>query len=543
MNKTKFGAWDARDEVGADCRTGAGGVGAGALAATRRRWLQAVLGGALVSRCGQAWGRAAGASANDAQGDVQSFRVKSVLELRGEVRLKAQGVQVARKDGKQLVARTAPVQCTSTLEFEEQYRVHPVDERTAGVQHFEEALSEITVDQHTTKTLLREPCREVVRLGTANGMLTAAPGAPLFAAERDLIEGTVTTMFIDQILTDREVAVTDKWDVNEAMVCRLLNLDAIQDGKLTVCLVDSDAAQAQLALQGQLTALVRDVATEIVLTGKAVLEREAGYVSWLALKIEETREIGEAEPGFKVQAQVRVRRARIEELSTGRSLEEALQDAPSRSAAALLQFQSDLGFYRFLADRRWSTYRDNGEEATLRFIVNNRLMAQCNVTNLVDFEAGRQLSLEGFQSDIRRLIANSGGEILEASERVSATSHRVLKIVASGNAEGVPIRWLHYHLSNDDGRRLSLVFTLDEDSLEAFAEQDSQIVDSLELLAWPRKLDSAALESATTESGAVDLGATETEPARPVPVRTESARPAAAPATRSSAKGTTKRSH
>jgi hypothetical protein len=302
-------------------------------------------------------------------------------------------------------------------------------------------------------------------------------------------------MFIDQILTDKEVSVGDKWNVESAVTARLFNLDGVQDGKLSVCLVDVDDTQAQLAIEGRLTASVRDVATEMQVEGKGVMDRKGGYVSWLALRIVETREIGEAEPGFEVTATMRLLRAPIEGLSSGRTLAQALKEVPSLSAASMLQFQSDHGYYRFLADRRWSTYRDNGEEATLRFIVNNRRIAQCNVANLVDFEAGRQLSLDGFQSDVKRLISKGGNEILEASEKISSASHRLLRIVVGGSVEGVPIRWIYYHISNDSGRRLTMTFTLDEDSLEAFAEQDHQLTDTLELLTWPSKLDPKLLES------------------------------------------------
>jgi hypothetical protein len=491
------------------------------LPSSRRQWLREAIGCAVaLGSLGSGVRRLVATEPTRVTAPAK-FRVRSVLELQGEVRLKAQGAAVTRQNGKQVAARTAPVQSKSTLDYDEEYRLADEDRESQGVQYFHEANSEITVDRHTTKTTLRDTCREIVRLGTATGLVTAAPAAPLFAAERDLVEGSLTSMYLDQILTDREVSIADKWVVDESMVCRLLNLDAIQEGKLTVCLIDSDQEKAQLQLEGKLTALVRDVTTELTLSGKAVLERQSGYVSWLALDVEETREIGEAEPGFKIQAQLRVLRAPIEALSSGRTIDDVLADAPSLAAASLLQFQSDVGFYRFLADRRWSTYRDNGEEATLRFIVNNRLAAQCNITNLVDYETGRQLSLEGFQADMRRVIGASGGEILEASEKLSSTSHRLLRIVAGGSVEGVPIRWIHYHVSNDTGRRLSLSFTLDEASLDAFEEQDSQVVSSFELMAWPTKLDAATLDADTRETDAAE-GVTEkstaTTPPAPSPV-------------------------
>jgi len=92
---------------------------------------------------------------------------------------------------------------------------------------------------------------------------------------------------------------------------------------------------------------------------------------------------------------------------------------------------------------------------------------------------------------------NTGGEILEASEKLTSTMHRMLRIVAAGSVEGVPIRWVHYHLSNDQGRRLAMAFTFDEESLDVFSDQDMQIVNSLELMAWPSKLDPKALEEST----------------------------------------------
>jgi len=468
--------------------------------ASRRQWLKAFI---ACGACGslEVFGRSSrsmAVGADPADGSsLETYRIRSVLELTGEVRLKAQGAVATRKNGKQLVARTAKVTSTSTLDYDEQYRLGVGDTESAGAQYYREATSEITVDQHTTKTVLREPCREIVKLGTARGLVSAAPANPLFAAERDLIEGSLTTMYLDQLLTDQEVTIADKWTVDDAMACRLLNLDAIHQGKLTVCLVDMDKEKAQLELKGELTASVRDVATELVIDGKAVMDRHAGYISWLAMQIDETREIGEAEPGFKIQAQLRVLRAPIESMISNRGLAEVLREVPNIEAANLLQFQSDLGFYRFLADRRWSTYRDNGEEATLRFIVKNRLVAQCNVNNLVDMDAGSQLSLEGYQADIQRLLANTGGELLEASEKLTSTSHRMLRIVAAGSIEGVPIRWVHYHLSNDEGRRLAMAFTFDEESLDLFGDQDMQVVNSLELLAWPSKLDRKALEEST----------------------------------------------
>lgn len=460
----------------------------------RRTWFAALLGTAMagLARGADPVRGSKTSKQNVSPKSLASFRVRSVLELQGEVRLKNQNGALERKNGKQLVARTAPVTATSTLDYDEQYGTGDGSDRC--VQYYHEANSEITIDSHVTKTVLRDNSREIVKFMAGAGMVTASPANPLFAAERDLVDGSLTSMFLDQILTQTDVAIGDKWNVDATAAARLLNLDAIHDGKLTVCLVDIDDKQAQLALEGTLSGSVRSVATEMVVEGKGVLDRKGGYVSWLALKIDETREIGEAEPGFHVVANLRVLRAPVENLTNGATLADAFDRLGDTDAASLLQFQSDKGFYRFLADRRWVTYRDNGEEATLRFIVGNRRVAQCNIANLIDYEAGRQLSLEGFQADVQRLNQKAGHDILETSERLTGTSHRMLRVTVGGTVEGVPIRWIYYHLSNDTGRRLTMTFTLDEESLDTFAEQDQQIASTMELMPWPSKLDPSKLE-------------------------------------------------
>jgi hypothetical protein len=424
-----------------------------------------------------------------------SFRVRSIIELNGEVHLKAQNDSATQIDGKPSIARRAPVESKSILDFDQQYVLGDDDPSTRGYMYFHEAHSKITIDRHTTETVLRDNCKEIVKLSTGRGIHPAGLNQPLFAAERELVNGAIDSMYLDQILTDKEVAIADKWIVDRVSAARLLHLDAILEGDLTVCLVDSDNDKAHLEVSGKVQAISGDVPTELRIKGKAVMDRKGGFVSWLAVQIDETRQIGEAKPGFEVSAQVKVLRAPIESMSSGRSLAQVWSEIPSPASAEFLQFQSDLGFYRFLADSRWSTYRDNGEEATLRYILNNRRVAQCNITNLVDFEPGQQLALEAYQADLERLASRTGRDILEATEQLTASQHRMLRVTMSGSIEGIPLRWIHYHISNDLGRRLALVFTTDESSLEIFSQQDSQIIDSLELLEWPKKLDANSLES------------------------------------------------
>ena len=428
--------------------------------------------------------------------ETGKFRIRVVSEVSGEIRLKSQLNDAKAKNGKLIAAKTASIKASSTLEYDEEFESSSSILQCRTYQHFREATSEIQIDRHVTKTLLREQCRDIVRFGSDQGLITACPDNPLFAAERDLIECPINSMFIDQLLTDREVNIADKWTIENEVACRLLNVDAIQDGKLVMCLVDAEESKAQLELNGTIAASVRQVPTTIVIEGKLLLDRTTGTISWFAVNMDETREISEAEPGFHVSAQVKILRSEIDAMVSGLTLNEVASRITNQEATNLLQFQSDLGYYRFLANRKWSTYRDNGEEATLRYVVNDRVLCQCNVTNMIDLEPGRQLSLEGFRSDVKAGLGSSLSEMVEGTERLTSNKLRMLRIVSRGSVQDVGILWIHYHLSNDSGRRAVLNFTLNESNMEAFSEEDAQIADSFELVNWPSKADEKTLDAA-----------------------------------------------
>ncbi len=432
------------------------------------------------------------------------FRIRAVLEINGEIRLKSQTNDATNKNGKAIAAKTAPIKASSTVDFDEQYETSTQLLDCKSYQHYHESSSEIQIDRHVTKTSLREQCRDIIRVGTDQGIVAACPNSPLFAAERDLIEGPINTMFLDQLLTEKKVNIADKWVIDSSVACRLLNIDAIQDGKLVMCLVGADEEKAQLEMEGTLSASVRQVPTVIKIEGKAQLDRKASYITWFAVNITETREISEAEPGFRIAAQLRILRSPIEAVTNGETLKTMSERLGPLESASMFQFQSDLGYYRFVANRKWSTYRDSGEEATLRYVVNNRVISQCNITNMIDYEPGRQLSLEGFQADVKNSVGKALTEVVEASERLSSNKLRLLRVVSRGGIQGVDIQWIHYHVSNDYGRRVVIAFTLNEANLESFAAEDAQIADSFELVNWPTKLDPTALETVSKQSPALE---------------------------------------
>jgi hypothetical protein len=119
---------------------------------------------------------------------------------------------------------------------------------------------------------------------------------------------------------------------------------------------------------------------------------------------------------------------------------------------------------------------ERGDLTVLRLVDRGDLIAQCNITPLAPLAKVQQLSMEGFQEDVKRVLGKNFEEMIEATEEVSESGLRALRVVVTGKVGELSIQWTYYHLSNDAGRRASLVFTLESSLLSRFAHIDRELI-------------------------------------------------------------------
>jgi len=469
------------------------------LQTTRRRWLASALAGAGIVAHTPFASLAAGAKVSVVASTMSKVtRVKSVLEVKGTVKLKNHRGKTGEDQ------RSAPIEAKSTLEYEEEYRfgLEPeTAEQDSAYQVYRIAELDNLIEKYPTKATLRESCRELVRKPISGEMATVCIDHPLTASEQDLVESPIATMYLEQLLPTRAIQIGDSWELDSEVAAKLLNLDVITSGTIKVTLIEADETIGQLALKGKLQGEVRSAETKIALEGKAKIDRKAGLISWVAVTFDEERAVSESEPGFKIQARLRVLREQIATISTGHTLAEMVARLDKANTVELVQFDSKLGAYTFVADRNWTTYSDTGVDATLRWVKKNRVVAQCTITNMTDMEPGRQLSIGGYQNDIQKALGKRFGQFLEADERLSQTSLRMMRIVTIGQVESVPVHWIHILLSNDAGRHLALAYSMNAASVEAFGTNDLRMAGSFEFTL--KQLPVAPEESKPDENKAV----------------------------------------
>ena len=240
---------------------------------------------------------------------------------------------------------------------------------------------------------------------------------------------------------------------------------------------------AIISLAGKVTGAIGGVSSDIELKGKLNFDLKQRAVTWLTLAYKENRAIGHAQPGFEVLTTLRmvsVPAKPIAELS-----DKALAGLSLKADAGqtLIELNSDSGGFQLAHDRRWSVMLERTDLTVLRLVDRGDLIAQCNITPRPPLAKDQQLSMAGFQDDVKRVLGNNFEEIVEATEETTESGLRVLRVVVAGKVGELAIQWTYYHLSDDAGHRASLVFTLESTLLERFAHIDRELIGNFRFLA------------------------------------------------------------
>jgi hypothetical protein len=162
------------------------------------------------------------------------------------------------------------------------------------------------------------------------------------------------------------------------------------------------------------------------------------------------------------------------------------------ASEALLDLTSESAGFQLAHDRRWQVMTEQHDVTVLRLIDRGDLIAQCNISPLPALGKGEQLTLEGFQDDVKRTLGKNFGQIIQASEELSDGGIRVLRVAVTGTAGDLPIQWTYHHLSDDHGHRAAIVFTIEATLVERFAKIDRELVGGFGFLADKQPTPAAA---------------------------------------------------
>jgi hypothetical protein len=343
------------------------------------------------------------------------------------------------------------------------------------VRSYQVASAKIRLRESEIANELRESRRTILVESNAQNATHSSPLGPLTREELELVESPASGLALEALLPTRTVKTGDQWQLGDSTAARLLGLEAISQQNIA-CKLDSIKENvAIVTLEGKVAGAIGGVSSDIELKGKLNFDLRQRAVTWLTLAYKENRAIGHAQPGFEVLTTLKLVTAPaqgVAELS-----DKSLAGLPLKTSASLtlIDLTSEAGGYQLIHDRRWQVMAEQHDLTILRLVDRGDLIAQCNLSRLPALAKGNQLSLEGFQEDVKRTLGKNFGQLVDGSEEAEG-GIRVLRVSATGSANDLPIQWMYYHLSDDHGHRMALVFTIENSLLERFAKVDRELV-------------------------------------------------------------------
>lgn len=306
---------------------------------------------------------------------------------------------------------------------------------------------------------------------------------PLARDELEVIDILGNSLLLDRLLPEEPVAIGATWKPEGKVIAALLGLDSAKRCDLQCTLKEVTKTVARVEFSGSVEGPVNDTKAKIELKGKYRFDLKNKRIDWFAMLTKEDRDASQVAVGFDVTVRLQVTIA--PNSSTPELTKEKLAALKFEPTPELneLRYESPRDRWQITYDRSWYLNSDNRDSAVLKLIREGTMTGHCKIASLQQREPKQMVSLEAFQEEIREAMGKNFGEFVEAKQSVNSAKHRVLRVVVHGVAHGksteVPIRWIYYHVADEQGRQVAITFTVEQELQERFAEADRAIVDSL----------------------------------------------------------------
>ncbi len=351
-----------------------------------------------------------------------------------------------------------------------------------SIRYYNSSYGNFNIEKGKTKASLAEQNRLIVaRLKSKPGqrIQMASVQDLLNQSELNLIKNPADPLTYAGLLRKKSVSPGEKWPADKNALANFLAVDRILFSDAKMMLKTATRSQARIYLLGQVDATVNDVGTNMKVSAVFDIDRKSSQVTQVRLNIDENREAGQVAPGFEGKSRVSVRIAadgRCEHLSTA-NLKKLTR---SRRIKQRLQWLSEAGKFALQYDPRWKMIASEKEAAVLRYIDDGDLMAQCNVVQLPSRPASKPLTLPEYRKEIEAIIrADKTAKLVSAKKIKTTNGHSALRVSVKGIEDGVPVKWIYYHVGADDGRRLTFIFTLEQEIADIFQPSDQRMVNGL----------------------------------------------------------------
>ena len=425
-----------------------------------------------------------------AQNDEYQLEIRSVHGEFQNVKCQIQyyGTVSIDNDGDENGANHLPLDVQARFDFDQQ--LSGTDTNLQAIRFYKLANGNIKAGKGQKKSKLDETNRYIVgRIKTnqnrQNLFQFASIGSMLNQSEYELLKHPADPLTLVNLINQR-AKVGETWDADPKRIGRFLALDRVISSNIKLKLKSVNNGIAKIQLFGDIRGEVDDVVTELETTGEITIDIQQKKAIATRLSFNQIRDPGQVAPGFEGQVKVDLQvksidyskdlsKSKISKIAKGNKIRQQFILSPEGSQFALIHAP------------QWRTIVSEPEAAILRYIDNGDLLAQCNIVQLPNRPADQPLKLAEFESEVKKMLGKSEVEIKSANKATTKNGLQALRVMVIGEESGVAVQWLYYHVSHTDGRRLTFVFTMEQDIADRFSTADQVLVNQLKFKPAPKR--------------------------------------------------------
>ncbi len=374
-----------------------------------------------------------------------------------------------------------PLVASAALSYRERRLLGPGTEAESfrSIRDYEQTQVDIDVGGQKSSSQLANALKLMVAQGRTDGVELYSLGGALTSNELDLIRSPADSLALIALLPAKPVGVGDKWTAPTWAFQMLTALDAVVKGELTCTLTSVEKQVARIKIDGKLEGAALSAVSEITVSGFYEYDLTQRCITQCDFTQVEKRGLGPVSPAFEFTARVRLlrRAAQIPGRIGDQKVVDAAVNEPQPSAR-FLRFESawNIGFEY---PRHWHLWRIHEKAAVFRLIDEGNFIAQCDLAPIAPAKPGEHLPEANFLRDIQQALGDRIKKI-NPGEVIAAPDRRYVYRVAVTGVEGErPLTWIFYLIADPSGRQASLSVTVDTPLVEALANRDRELLNTL----------------------------------------------------------------
>lgn len=376
---------------------------------------------------------------------------------------------------------------------------------TTAIRYYTKAESESTANDKPLKDSLPMVKRLIGVQTDSSGPILFSPEYTLSREELELINVPGNSAILGKLLPSEPVGLNQSWSPENHALAQCLGINAVNSHDVTGRITEMDEkGVAKITFNGKVSGAIQGIATEIELKARMNFDTRQELITWFAASIEEDRAIGHAVPGFTVTAVVRTQIHPARPIAQLGDDQISQLDLRNNRGTQMLSFSGQEAGFRVLHGREWHTMAETAKQTVFRMVADGELIAQANVNRLTNLKPGEQTTLEGFEEEVKKALGERLGQVIDAGQKINSQGLRELRVSAVGSINKMPISWIYYLVSDDQGHRYTAIFTFETALAEKFAESDRTFMSGFDLIESSQQPTSAGEpENASPQSPAL----------------------------------------